>query len=137
MWDSKKKGRNSKVNTLIGKETEIRGGIVFQGGLHIDGVVKGDVSDMEDQMAVLTVGEEATIEGDVHVPHLILDGSVVGDVHATETVELAPNACVTGNIYYNRIEMAMGAEVNGQLIHVNEMVEEERQPVVQSEANNT
>jgi cytoskeletal protein CcmA (bactofilin family) len=27
---------------------------------------------------------------------------------------------VTGNIYYTRIEMAMGAEVNGQLIHVSQ-----------------
>jgi cytoskeletal protein CcmA (bactofilin family) len=33
-------------------------------------------------------------------------------------VELAPNSQVTGNIYYTRIEMAMGASVNGQLIHV-------------------
>jgi len=124
MLGGKKKPKATKVNTLIGQDTEINGGLVFCGGLHLDGVIKGDVAVKEDDMATLTVGEAALIEGDVSVPHLILDGKIIGDVHVSETVELAPHAIVTGNIYYNRIEMAMGAEVNGQLIHVSEAEQE-------------
>ena len=48
---------------------------------------------------------------------MILNGSVQGDVYASEHIELAPNARITGNVYYNLIEMAMGAEVNGNLVH--------------------
>jgi cytoskeletal protein CcmA (bactofilin family) len=46
-----------------------------------------------------------------------LSGEVIGDVYALKHIELAPNARVTGNVYYNLIEMAGGAEVNGSLIH--------------------
>ena len=66
---------------------------------------------------MLTVSEKGRIEGDVRVPNLILNGAVQGDVYASERVELASHARVTGNVYYNLIEMAMGAEVNGNLVH--------------------
>ena len=116
---SKKGNRTAKINTLIGHDTEMHGSVIFKGGLHLDGVVKGDVKS-DDELAVLTVGVGATIEGNVYVPNVILDGNVIGDVHASEHVELAPNARVNGDIFYNRIEMAMGAEVNGKLVHINE-----------------
>lgn len=119
MFGSRKRGRESKIDTLIGKETEIQGNVVFGGGLMVEGVVRGSVTATEgDESATLTVAAGAAIEGDVRVPRAILDGTVTGDVHASELVELAPNARVSGNIYYKRIEMAIGAEVNGQLIHV-------------------
>jgi cytoskeletal protein CcmA (bactofilin family) len=42
---------------------------------------------------------------------------VTGDVHSEEHIELAPKAKVDGNVYYKLIEMAMGAAVNGSLVH--------------------
>ena len=45
------------------------------------------------------------------------DGIVKGDVFASRRVELGPTARVTGNVYYNLIEMAIGAEINGKLVH--------------------
>ena len=71
----------------------------------------------DDSGSVLTVSEHGTIEGEVKVPNIILNGVVVGDVHVTNHIELAANARVTGNVYYSTIEMAMGAEVNGNLVH--------------------
>jgi len=130
---SKKGSRAAKINTLIGHDSQVQGGVVFKGGLHLDGLVKGDVKAGGDDMAVLTVGVGATIEGNVYVPYVVLDGNVVGDVHATELVELAPHARVNGDIFYNRIEMAMGAEVNGKLVHVDEASQAvERVPVLSS-----
>jgi cytoskeletal protein CcmA (bactofilin family) len=46
-----------------------------------------------------------------------LNGSVTGDVRCEERIELAAKAKVNGDVYYNLIEMAMGAEVNGSLLH--------------------
>ena len=48
---------------------------------------------------------------------VVLNGVVIGDVHGGEHVELASKARVAGNVYYNLIEMAVGAEVNGKLVH--------------------
>ncbi|MCW9056085.1 MAG: polymer-forming cytoskeletal protein, partial [Gammaproteobacteria bacterium] len=57
------------------------------------------------------------IEGEVRVPYVVLNGEVTGDVYAAERVELSSRAQVSGNVYYNLLEMAMGAEVNGSLVH--------------------
>ena len=115
MFGKGKKSKSTKIDTIIGQHTELRGDVHFTGGLHVDGAVKGNV--VADGDAVLTLSESGTIEGEVRVPNIVLNGSVEGDVHASEQVELAPHARVTGNVFYNLIEMAMGAEVNGNLVH--------------------
>ena len=107
----------SSIDTIIGEHTRLKGDIHFSGGLHIDGRVEGNISTEPGVDAVLTVSEQGSIEGDVQVPNLVLNGSVVGDVHVSERVELASHARVTGNLYYSLIEMSMGAEVNGSLVH--------------------
>ncbi|MCK5091792.1 MAG: polymer-forming cytoskeletal protein, partial [Gammaproteobacteria bacterium] len=66
---------------------------------------------------VLTLSERGRIEGEVRVPHIILNGNIIGDVYASERIELAVQARVNGNVYYNLLEMVMGAEVNGSLVH--------------------
>lgn len=117
MFFGKKNSRqNSQIDSLIGSGTEIRGDVHFRNGLHIDGIVKGSVI-AEGDDSMLTMSEEGRIEGEVRVHNLVLNGEVVGDVYASEHIELAPAARVTGNVYYNLIEMAMGAEVNGNLVH--------------------
>jgi cytoskeletal protein CcmA (bactofilin family) len=113
---SNKSKRNSQIDTLIGSGTELHGDVHFKDGLHIDGVVKGNVIAKGDS-SMLTMSEDGLIEGEVRVHNLVLNGTVEGDVHASEHIELAPAARVNGNVYYNLIEMAMGAEVNGNLVH--------------------
>ena len=115
-----KKLRAPKVSTVIGEGTVISGDLMFSGGLHLDGTVKGDITAAEGEKVTLTVSEKGEVVGDVRVSHMILNGAVIGDVYVTGRVELAPKAKVTGSLYYNLLEMAMGAEVNGQLIHTDE-----------------
>ena len=112
-----KRFKAPKVSTVIGQGTAIDGDVGFSGGLHLDGTIKGKVSGEAETQSTLTVSEQGKVEGDVYVDNLILNGEVVGDVYARERVELATNARVTGTVYYRLLEMAMGAEVNGQLVH--------------------
>jgi cytoskeletal protein CcmA (bactofilin family) len=87
----RKKGFNAaRIDTLVGQGTEINGDLVFSGGLHVDGKVNGNV---------------------------MVNGEIVGDVYGSTRVELAPKSRVKGSVYYNLIEMAIGAEVNGGLVH--------------------
>ena len=120
MWGKRTKRKATRIDTLVGPNTELRGDVQFSGGLHVDGTIKGNVTAVDDPSSVVSVSERGTIEGEVKVNFIVLNGTVVGDVHAHEHIELAPNARVTGNVYYNLIEMAMGAEVNGQLVHESE-----------------
>lgn len=115
--NSSKNSGATSVDTLIGRQTEILGDVRFSGGLHVDGKIKGKVIANSDKAASLSVSESGTVEGDVRVPNIVLNGSVCGDVHASEKITLAAKARVTGNVYYKIIEMEGGASVNGQLVH--------------------
>jgi cytoskeletal protein CcmA (bactofilin family) len=114
-----KKGKSAdpRIDTIIGQQTQISGDLHFSGGLHIDGHIKGNVIANEGTDSVLTVSEHGRIEGDVRVPNVFLNGAVTGDVHCEERIELAAKAKVNGDVHYNLIEMVMGAEVNGSLLH--------------------
>ena len=114
----KKKGFNAaRIDTLVGQGTEINGDLVFSGGLHVDGTIKGNVAAEEGSTALLILSEFGKIEGKVTVPNMVLNGEIIGDVFGSTRVELAPKARVKGSVYYNLIEMAIGAEVNGGLVH--------------------
>lgn len=106
------------VDTLIGRQTEVLGDVRFSGGLHVDGKIKGSVTTLgADKSATLSVSESGTIEGDVRVPTMILNGTVIGDVRATERLSLASKARVTGNVHYKVLQMEPGAMINGQLLY--------------------
>jgi cytoskeletal protein CcmA (bactofilin family) len=112
------KGRSKGViQTLIGDNTRIKGDLRFEGGCHIDGVVEGSVIADKDPEAFLSISEEGLVDGSVRVPRVQLNGKVQGDVFASEIVELGPTAKVNGNVHYELLEMAAGAEINGKLIH--------------------
>jgi cytoskeletal protein CcmA (bactofilin family) len=114
---NKKQRRHTVVDTLVGTNTRIQGDLNFEGGCHVDGTVKGNVSADTESNSALSVSEEGNVEGGVTVPYVVLHGIVRGDVFATKRVELGPTARVIGNVYYNLIEMAIGAEINGKLVH--------------------
>ena len=114
----KRKPKTSRVDSLVGKNSRVLGEIRFSEGLHIDGLIKGNVVSDDDQPATLSVSDSGTIEGHVKVPNVIISGTVKGDVYSSEYVELGSTARIEGDVYYGLIEMAMGAEVNGKLVRI-------------------
>ena len=114
----RKKGRRpATIQTLIGENAHVQGDLGFEGGCHIDGVINGGVEATGDPDAFLSVSEPGRIQGNVNVPRLALSGTVEGDVVVSERAELSETARVVGDVYYNLIEIAAGAEINGKLIH--------------------
>jgi len=55
--------------------------------------------------------------GEIHVPHIVINGVVRGNVYAGEHIELASKAMVNGNVYYKSMEMMLGAQINGSLLY--------------------
>ena len=107
----------SPIDSLIGTGTTIEGNITFTGGLRIDGHVKGNVHATGNKPGTLVISELAKVEGEIHVAHVVINGTVAGPVRATEYVELLPKARVTGNVVYKSIEIHVGAIVMGQLMY--------------------
>jgi cytoskeletal protein CcmA (bactofilin family) len=117
----RRRQRFPHYRTLVGPGTEITGSISFEGGLHLDGRVIGDVTarDAEEGglSAAVSIAATGVIEGNLDAPHVLIDGTVIGDVRAAVRAVLASGARIEGTLYYGALEMDRGAEVNGKLVH--------------------
>ena len=108
---------NNSIDTLIGSTTRITGDIRFAGGMRIDGHVKGNVSAEPGKPSLLVISEQAKIEGEVKVSHLVTNGEIIGPVFSSDMLELQPKARITGDVNYKKLEMHAGALVAGKLSH--------------------
>ena len=108
---------HNNIECLIGAGTTVEGSIIFAGGLRVDGRVRGDVIAAEDKPGTLVLSEQAQIEGEIRVSHVVINGTAIGPVHAAEYVELQPKANVTGDVHYKTLEIQLGAVVQGRLVY--------------------
>jgi len=117
MKNKKFKGMNRLVhakgegglNTIIGKDSTIEGSVEVQGGLRIDGVVRGKISATES----LTVGEDGRVEAEVKVGIAMIGGKVIGNVFAQERIELQSKSEVEGDITTKNLIVEEGAMFHG------------------------
>lgn len=117
MFGAKPSKPQNRIDCLIGTGTRVEGNVIFSGGLRVDGQVRGNIVAEADKPGTLVVSEQAQVEGEIRVPHVVINGVVNGPVNSTEYVELQAKANVTGDVYYNTLEMQLGAVVQGRLVH--------------------
>lgn len=115
-----KQRKTTRIDTLIGENTHIKGDVHFSGGLRIDGVISGNIHADDGEPALLTLSEKGRIDGDVRVPYQVINGVVKGSIYAAEHIELAAKARINGHVYYKLLEVAVGSQVNGALVHVDD-----------------
>lgn len=104
------------IDTLIGQKAMLKGDLEFTGGLRVDGKVFGSISAMDGNNSTLVLSELGEIEGNVSVPHVVVNGQVKGNINSTGRVELQSKARVNGDVHYKAVEMELGATVNGNLV---------------------
>ena len=114
---SRKQSSKATIDTLIGAKTRINGDVEFTGGFHLDGYIAGNVKGVPGASTHMCVGEQGCVEGSVAALNIVLNGIVKGDVDAAGRLKLGSKARVDGNVHYAVIEMAVGAQINGKLIH--------------------
>lgn len=117
MFFNKPTKPHNRIDSLIGTGTRVDGNIVFNGGLRVDGHVRGSVIASGEAACTLVLSENATIEGEIRVSHAVINGTVVGPVYASEHLELQSKSRVRGDVHYTRVEIQVGAVVEGQLVH--------------------
>ncbi len=101
----------SSAPSLISAGLEIEGNLKTDGELQIDGVVHGDVD-----AGVLTVGEQARIDGEIMADEVLVRGQVDGQIRATK-VSLAKTARVIGDVMHEALSMEAGAFLTGHCRH--------------------
>ena len=94
----------------------LQGDLEFIGGLRVDGHIKGHVSAQDTNNGTLVLSESGIVEGDINVPHVVINGTVKGNIASNGHVELQANAKIDGDIHYKAVEMELGAVLNGSLV---------------------
>lgn len=103
-------------DTIISSKTTIIGDVKFKGGLQVEGTIEGNLI-ADDKNANVRISETGVVKGQIHSPNVIVNGSIEGDIHSSAYIELSKKARIKGDVYYQMMEMVLGAEVNGKLIH--------------------
>jgi cytoskeletal protein CcmA (bactofilin family) len=105
------------ATSLIARGVTLRGDVLFSGSLHLDGTIEGSVHADPASDGMLTISETGRVIGRIEVPHAVINGGVTGDIEVAERLELAALARIEGDVQYQVLEMAAGAQVNGKMIH--------------------
>lgn len=118
------RNKQPAIKSLIAQGSRVEGDVYFTDGLRIDGQVRGDVRAEAGQAGLLVISVQAKVEGAVHAAHVIVNGEVIGPVHASALLELQPKARITGDVHYKALEMHQGATICGSMVPVDAVVEE-------------
>ena len=125
MFFKKSNRIQNSIDTLIGADTRIEGDIHFSGGLRVDGVIRGKVSEPIASPSTLILSEHGSIEGAVSASKIVINGKVTGPVRSGQFIELQPKAHITGDVYYKSLEMHTGAVIEGKLVYLGESAQEQ------------
>ncbi len=87
-----------RIDSLIGAGTIVDGNVNFKGGLRIDGIVHGNVVSTDGEPGTLVISEQARVDGEIRVSHIVINGTVNGPVSADDYLELQVHSRVTGDV---------------------------------------
>jgi len=104
------------IDTLVGQKAVFKGDLEFTGGLRVDGQIKGNVIAKDDSNSTVVVSESGEVEGNISVPHVIINGTINGNIKSGGRVELQAKSQINGDVHYKAVEMELGASINGNLV---------------------
>ncbi len=108
---------DDKNSTVIGENCVIEGDLTFEKTIEVHGKIVGTVKIAENcTSAALVIKKSGIVEGDVYGSDVIIEGEVVGNVSGKKKISIENSAFVSGNVYYDILDMHGGATVNGNLI---------------------
>jgi Integral membrane protein CcmA involved in cell shape determination len=103
--------------TSIGENCTIDGDITFDKTIEIHGKITGTVKIAENcTTAMLIIKKNGIVEGDVYGDEVVIEGEVIGNVTGKKKLTIKSSSFVSGNVYYDILDMNGGATVNGNLI---------------------
>ena len=108
---------SDKNTTSIGENCTIDGDITFDKTIEIHGKITGTVKIAENcTTAMLVIKKNGIVEGDVYGDEVVIEGEVIGNVTGKKKMTIKSSSFVSGNVYYDILDMNGGATVNGNLI---------------------
>jgi hypothetical protein len=101
--------------TIIGASLRVDGNLLLRNSVRIDGVVNGNILQDDEHEATVAIAKGATVTGDIRAQHVIVSGTLRGNIFSSDRVELLETAFVTGDITYGSLGTQVGARIDGKL----------------------
>ncbi len=99
-----------EIVSLLGEGVEFQGELSFSNGIRVDGIVRGRVrSD-----SCLVIGPKGSVEGEVAIRRIAINGTFRGAIHAQDRVEIHKDGKVYGDIYTPCLIIEAGAMFEGK-----------------------
>lgn len=109
MQKTSEQGAGINDVTRISKGATINGDLISSSDIRVDGVINGKV--LSDGKIV--VGEQAALSGSLFCTNLDFWGKMEGDIYVKDTLCIKSTATVNGNIRVHKLQVEMGAQING------------------------
>lgn len=102
--------KEGRLSGFVGNGTVLTGETEFQAMLRVDGHLTGKVSS---DTGTLIIGSTGLVDANIAVAAAMINGTVNGDIYASDRIQLGRTACVTGNIQTPRLIIEDGALLEG------------------------
>ena len=99
-----------EITAFLGKGTEFKGVLSFEGTIRVDGKVEGEVVSKD----TLIAGDGAFLHGEITVGTIISSGKIVGNINASQKVHLLAPGSVQGNIKTPKLIIEEGVTFDGK-----------------------
>lgn len=108
--EKRKEKMDGGLNTFVGKGSTINGEVEVEGGIRIDGTIKGNIRATD----TVIIGAEGVVEADIDTKVAVLGGKVIGIITAPDKAELQSKAVVVGEITTKSLVVEQGAIFHGK-----------------------
>lgn len=104
--------------SIISPDLKVIGNLETEGDLQVEGTVNGDI-----RAHLLTIGENATITGEVVAEDVVVNGHVIGRIRG-QKVRLTATGRVEGDILHKTIAIEAGAHFEGSVLRADDPINE-------------
>jgi len=101
---------HAEITAFLGKGTEFKGVLSFEGTIRVDGKVEGEVLSKD----TLIAGDEAHLQGEISVGTIISSGKIVGNVIASQKAHILAPGVIEGNIKTPKLIIEEGVTFDGK-----------------------
>jgi len=101
---------HAEITAFLGKGTEFKGVLSFEGTIRVDGRVEGEILSKD----TLIAGDEAHLQGEISVGTIISSGKIVGNVNASQKVHILAPGIIEGNIKTPKLIIEEGVSFDGK-----------------------
>jgi len=120
------RGEGLHIDTLIGSHAHFVGEMDFEGAVRVDGQFEGNIRSKNEGTLVVSINAE--VKGEVDVPHLVLHGTIRGNVRASKSLQVGEKGQLNGDVEYTVLTLAEGGAINGRCSRITEHKETARHP---------